>query len=136
MYLLDTNITSYFMHNSYQELTEKILSYDPSELLISSVTVFEFEYGAVKRNWGEKTYQKMLMFLSPFTVVPFTGTDAFTAGKIRASLAKDGNIIGPYDVMIAGQAVARDLTVVTHNTKEFLRVPALNVEDWVISASD
>ncbi len=62
MYLLDTNICIYIMKDSFPSLTEKVFSFDPSDIFISSVTVFELEYGAAKRNWGEKARQKMHMF--------------------------------------------------------------------------
>ena len=113
-------------------LTQKMLSLHPSDLAISSITVFELEYGASKSNWGEKTRQKLAMFLAPFTILPFTSSDAFHAGIIRAHLEKQGAIIGPYDVQLAGQAISRDLIFVTHNTGEFNRVPNLRLEDWVV----
>lgn len=65
MYLLDTNVCIYFMKNTYPVLTERLLSCSPVNLLISSITVFELEYGAEKSNWGEKTRHKLAMFLSP-----------------------------------------------------------------------
>jgi tRNA(fMet)-specific endonuclease VapC len=132
MYLLDTNICIYLMKNTYPVLTERILSCKPSDLLISSVTVFELEYGAEKSNWGEKTRQRLAMFLSPFTIIPFTTNDAVTAGRIRGYLAKHGTQIGPYDIQIAAQGLTRKLTVITHNTDEFRRVPGLKLEDWII----
>jgi len=132
MYLLDTNICIYFMKNACPKLTQKLLSLHPSELVISSVTVFELEYGAAKSNWGERTRQKLAMFLAPFTILPFTPDDAIHAGSIRAQLEKQGTKIGPYDVQLAGQAISRNLVFVTHNTGEFNRVPNLQLEDWVI----
>ena len=130
MYLLDTNICIYVMKNSYPALTQKVLSFDPSNLCISSITVFELEYGAAKSNWGEKTRQSMQMFLAPFNIIVFDSKDATSAGFIRGYLEKQGCPIGPYDVQIAGQAVAKSLTLVTHNIGEFSRVPGLSVEDW------
>lgn len=131
MFLLDTNICIYFMNNKYPALTRKLLSRQPSELLISSVTVFELKYGAEKSNWGEKTRQKLDIFLAAFTILPLSLDDACMAGRIRAYLQRQGRPIGPYDVLLAGQAVARNLTFVTHNTAEFARVPELDCEDWV-----
>ena len=131
MYLLDTNICIYFMKNMYPELTEKLLSLDPASLLISSVTVYELEYGAEKSNRGEKNRQRLALFLAPFKILPFTADDAVTAGKIRACLEKQGIPIGPYDIQIAAQAFTRNVTLVTHNTSEFSRVPNLKVEDWI-----
>ena len=132
MYLLDTNICSYFMRNQYPGLTEKILLHKPSELLISAITVYELEYGAEKKNWGEKTRQKLAMFLAPFSIIPFTTDDAVAAGRLRAYLGKHGTLIGPYDIQIAAQGLTRDAIVITHNTGEFSRVPGLEVEDWVL----
>jgi tRNA(fMet)-specific endonuclease VapC len=131
MYLLDTNIAIYFMKNRYPRLSEKLFSCNPAELMISSITVFELEYGAEKSNWGEKTRTKLARFLAPFTILPFDSGDAVMAGKIRGYLEKQGKRIGSYDVQIAAQAVARGLTVVTHNTGEFSRVPGIRLEDWV-----
>ena len=132
MYLLDTNICSYFMRNQYPGLAEKILLHKPSELLISAITVYELEYGAEKKNWGEKTRQKLAMFLAPFSIIPFTTDDAVAAGRLRAYLGKQGTLIGPYDIQIAAQGLTRDAIVITHNTGEFSRVPGLEVEDWVL----
>lgn len=132
MYLLDTNICIDFMKNSFPHLTEKLLACDPSTLLISSVTVFELAYGVEKSNWGEKNRQKLALFLAPFTILPFTASDALTAGTIRNCLEKQGTPIGPYDLQIAAQAVTGDITLITHNTGEFSRVPNLRLEDWTV----
>lgn len=132
MYLLDTNVLIDFMNNRNPILTANFLSHHPSELMISAVSVFELEFGAAKSNWGEKTRQKMAMFLAPFNILPFDTDDAFEAALVRAFLKKNGIIIGPYDVQLAGQALAKNLTFVTHNTREFNRVPELIVEDWAI----
>ncbi len=133
MYLLDTNICIYVMKNTYPALTQKVLSYDPSDLCISSITVFELEYGAAKSNRSERTRQSMRLFLAPFNILDFSSSDAESAGMIRSYLEKQGKIIGPYDVQIAGQAVAGSIVLVTHNTGEFSRVPGLITEDWVVS---
>ncbi len=132
MYLLDTNICIYVMKNSHPGLTQKVFSFAPSELCISSITVFELEYGAAKSNWGEKTGQNMQMFLAPFNIIDYDSKDAISTGIIRGFLEKHGSPIRPYDVQIAGQAVARSMTLVTHNIGEFGRVPRLKVEDWVV----
>lgn len=131
MYLLDTNTCIYFLKNSFPTLTQRLLNTDPSELFVSSITVFELAYGAEKSKWGEKTRQKLAMFLAPFTILPFDDEDAMVAGRIRGALEQRGMPIGPYDVQIAAQALAKGLTVLTHNLSEFKRVPDLRVEDWV-----
>lgn len=132
MYLLDTNICIYFMKNTVPNLTEKLLSQNPADLMISSITVFELEYGAEKSNWSEKTRHKLAMFPSPFTILPFNCDDAVAVGKIRGYLEQHGTPIGPYDIQIAAQGLNRGLTIITHNISEFSRVPNLKLEDWVI----
>ncbi len=72
------------------------------------------------------------MFLAPFKILPFCNDDAINAGRIRAYLEQKGTIIGVYDIQIAAQGVFKGLTVVTHNTSEFSRVPGIKLEDWVI----
>ncbi|MBR3058234.1 MAG: type II toxin-antitoxin system VapC family toxin [Clostridiales bacterium] len=131
MYLLDTNICISLMRNQYPKMTDKILSMDPSLLMISSITVFELEYGAAKSQQKERTQAQLAMFLSAFTILPFDAGDAIAAGRIRGELAKKGTPIGPYDLQIAAQGLSRKLTVVTHNIDEFSRVQDLQVEDWV-----
>ena len=130
MYLLDTNICIYAMKNRYPFLTERLLTIHPDQIFVSSVTVGELEYGAAKSRWGEQTRLRMQMFVSAFTVLPFGQSDAVVFGRIRAELAAMGTPIGPYDMMIAAQGVNRGLTVVTHNTAEFSRIPSLLLEDW------
>lgn len=132
MILLDTNTCIYVMKNKYTSLTEKLLRHDPEQIAVSAITLHELEYGAAKSRWGERTRDKMHAFLAPFTILPFNATDAIAAGNIRAFLVSEGTPIGPYDLMIAAQAVVRGMTVVTHNTKEFMRVPDLKLEDWVV----
>jgi len=132
MYLLDTNICIYVLKNSYPALTDKVFSFNPASIALSSVTAFELEYGAAKSNWGEKTRQKLAQFLAPFSILAFDSDDAITAGRIRGLLEKQGHIIGPYDYQIAAQGITKGLTVVTHNTREFERIPGIILEDWVI----
>ena len=131
MYLLDTNIISYLMRGSSSSLAEKVLSVPPSEMAVSAITVFEMQFGAEKRKWGDVLRKRMWEFLSAFTILPFDVSDAVAAGNIRAFLAEHGQTIGQYDVMIAAQGVARGIVVVTHNTGEFKRVPGIQLEDWV-----
>ena len=132
MYLLDTNICIYVLKNSYPALTEKVFSFSPAFIAMSSVTVFELEYGAAKSNWGERTRLKLAQFLAPFSILPFDCDDAVTAGRIRGILEKQGSIIGSYDYQIAAQGITKGLTVVTHNTREFERIPGIILEDWVV----
>ena len=130
MYLLDTNICIYAMNGRHPNLNEHLLSISPDRIFVSSITVGELEYGAAKSHWGERTRELMHAFLANFTILPFTEEDAVLFGHFRAHLAASGTPIGAYDVMIAAQGVARNLTVVTHNTGEFSRIPDIRLEDW------
>lgn len=132
MYLLDTNICIYAIKNQYPWLSEKLLSYDPSEILISAITVFELEYGAEKSKWGSRTRTQLAMFLAPFTILPFSTGDAVLVGKLRRYLEKCGTPIGVYDLQIAAQALSGNYTLITHNVSEFNRVPNIKIEDWAI----
>lgn len=131
MFLLDTNICILLMKNKYPAATQKLLSSDPKDIAISSITVYELEYGAAKSKWPERNRNNVSLFLAPFTILPFDSRDAIVAGEIRQLLEKMGTPIGPYDVQIAAQGLARGYTVVTHNTGEFSRVLNLQVIDWV-----
>ena len=95
---------------------------------MSAVVIHELYYGAFKSQRVEKNVARVDGL--QFPVLEFDQEDARQAGEIRAHLASKGTPIGPYDVLIAGQAKARKLTLVTHNTTEFQRVPSLKVEDW------
>ncbi len=132
MYLLDTNICIYFMKNQYPLLSQKILSHCPSEILLSSVTIFELEYEAEKSNRGNRTREKLAMFLAPFNIQPFSSEDAVFAGRLRGYLEKHGTLIGSYDIQIAAQALSGGHTLITHTVGEFGRVPNLKLEDWVM----
>ena len=132
MYLLDTNICIYAMKNTYPSLSQKLFRIPPSEVFVSSITVGELEYGSSKSRWGERSRTVMNLFLSAYTILPFDRDDAMVFGRIRAELAKAGLLIGPYDIQIAAQGISRGLTVVTHNTREFSRVPGIDLEDWAV----
>lgn len=132
MYLLDTNICIYAMKNSYPALSRKLFTIHPDEIFISSITVGELEYGCAKSKWGDRSRNVINLFVSAYTVLPFEREDAALFGRLRAELAKAGTPIGPYDIQIAAHGLSRGLTVVTHNTDEFRRIPNLKLEDWVI----
>jgi tRNA(fMet)-specific endonuclease VapC len=95
---------------------------------ISAVVAHELFYGA----FGSRRAAQNLALIDAlqFSVLELDKEDARQAGAIRALLAAKGTPIGPYDVLIAGQAVTRNLIVVTHNTQEFGRLPGLQFEDW------
>ena len=102
--------------------------HQPQDFAISAIVAHELFYGAYK---GQRTAENLARVDAlRFEVLDFDREDARQAGELRARLAAAGTPIGSYDVLIAGQALARALTLVTHNTREFQRVPGLRIEDW------
>lgn len=131
-YLFDTNCCIYGIKGSFQSLTDRLMEIRPGEIAISTITLGELEYGAAKSKWGDRTRNSMKAFLSNFPVLEFTEGDARVFGTIRATLELSGNKIGLLDAMIGAQGVNRGLTVVTHNVREFVRIPGIILEDWCI----
>jgi tRNA(fMet)-specific endonuclease VapC len=132
MFLVDTDICICLIKQKSLSVVAKIKAYEPYQIKISAVTVAELEYGAAKSRRIERNRMVILKFLSSFEIIPFDDHDAGYFGKIRAFLEKAGNIIGPYDMQIAAQALCRDLILVTNNVKEFESVPELAVENRVL----
>lgn len=130
-YMRDTNICIYTIKNKPQAVREAFnLNY--GQLCISSVTLMELIYGAEKSASPEKNLRVVEGFIARLEVLNY-GTDAaIQTGQIRAELAKSGTPIGPYDSMIAAHARALALILVTNNTREFVRVNGLRLEDWSI----
>ncbi len=131
MFLIDTDICIYLIKNRSAELKAKIEMHEPYKIAVSTITVAELEYGVAKSKQIDQNRLALQNFLSAFEMVPFDDKDAEQFGVIRASLERRGQPIGPYDLQIASQALARRWTVVTNNEHEFRRVPGLNVENWV-----
>jgi tRNA(fMet)-specific endonuclease VapC len=102
----------------------------PDDIVVCSVTRAELFFGAVKSQTPEKTPAQQDEFLEPLATLPFDDAAAEHYGRIRGQLEKAGTPIGPNDLLIASIAIAHDLIVVTHNTREFRRVTSLRIEDW------
>ena len=127
-YLLDTNAVIAALNDARSPLARRLRKHPVANVCISSVVAHELYYGAFKSQRHD--HNVALVDSLHFTVVDFDREDARHAGEIRALLARTGKSIGPYDVLIAGQARARGFILITHNTREFSRVPDLQCEDW------
>jgi tRNA(fMet)-specific endonuclease VapC len=100
-------------------------------VFVSSIVVFELRFGLALSRLYEANANAVRQFLGTLTaVLPFTDEEATVAGEIRASLQKIGKPIGPYDLLIAAQAVRVGATLVTANVAEFRRVPGLMWKNW------
>ena len=130
MYLLDTNIISYWMRGD-QQLINKIKSFSPSDLSLSTITLAEIYYGIEKSPLKKKERRLKIEYIkSELDIYPFNEQAAVKYGNIRASLEKLGTPISERDTQIASIALANKLCIVTHNIKEFSRISKLKVEDW------
>ena len=129
MYLLDTNILIYFF-KGIGNVPSSLLSRSPKDISIAAITLFELEVGIAKSNNPDQRKKQLEALISRIKVIPFAAKEARAAAMIRADLESKGTPIGPFDTLIAGTAMSKNATLVTHNTKEFKRVNELIIEDW------
>lgn len=135
-YLLDSNACIAIINKKVAQPFEASLNRAVllgESFYVPSVAVHELWFGVAKSERVQVNSFNLTQFLmDPFHVLEFGGDDARSAGAIRAELGRRGTPIGPYDVPIAGQALARGLTLVTANTREFSRVDGLKLADWTL----
>ena len=127
-YLFDTNTCIALINDTSPSLLARLRRHRSEEIGVPSPVAFELYFGAFKSR-GPKLNLAVIDRMA-FEVVPFDAADARAAGAIRSDLEARGLPIGPYDLLIAGQARARDLVLVTANTREFERVDGLKLENW------
>ena len=132
-FLFDTNAVISLLGQKSEILTNRVLSCSEGEIGIPSIVSHELYFGAYKSQNVSFNLETIRLFLRDFVIVPFDEEDSRQAGEVRAALRKSGKPIGPYDVLIAGQARARDLILVSNNVREFERVSDLQLEDWTVS---
>lgn len=134
IYHLDTNAVIAILNNCPAAVRERLkaaLEAPGAEVAMSSVVLCELRYGVARSAQPEKNAERLRVFLAgPIEIEPFGEEDAAVAGQLRAALEAKGTPIGPYDVLIAAQALRDGATLVTANTGEFARVPGLALEDW------
>ena len=131
MYLLDTNICIYIIKKRPINVLKVLESKFRENILISSITIAELEYGIAKSKFSEKNRISLIEFLSIFQILTFDDSDAVAFGAIKSRLENQGNIIGPMDLLIAAQVISKNLILVTNNTKEFKRIEEIKIENWV-----
>lgn len=132
-YLLDSNACIALIKGTPVEVRRKFEFARDKEaaVFVPAIALFELWYGVQKSSRPDDNEKSLLLFpQGAVSVLPFDEADAEAAGRIRANLEAAGKPIGAFDLLIAGQAVARELTLVTANGKEFRRVPGLRWEDW------
>lgn len=132
MYLLDTNICLYAIKRKPAQVFELVKERAPKGIYISSLTVAELEFGVQNSEKEEQNRIALIKFLSIFNILNFDDADAIAYGKLQVGLRKKGEIIGPIDMLLAAQALNKDMIFVTNNVKEFRRVEGLRIEDWSV----
>ncbi|MBV9340467.1 MAG: type II toxin-antitoxin system VapC family toxin [Acidobacteria bacterium] len=130
-FLLDTDTCIYALKQNPAVL-KNLLGQSREDIAVSVITEAELRTGAAKSTSGTKTLRRVENFLRPLGIVEFTSDDACSYAQLRAKLEQAGTPIGPLDTLIAGQAVARKLILVSNNENEFRRVEGLRLENWSI----
>ena len=129
-FLLDTDTCIYALKQNARVL-QHLLAAQREDVALSVITEAELRTGAAKSSSPQKTLGLVENFLRPLTVIEFRSGDAIVYAQVRAKLERAGTPIGPLDTLIASQAVARKLTLVSNNEREFRRVAGLSVTNWM-----
>ena len=119
------------MNDHPPEVIQKFREIGVGNICISSITVSELQYGVYKSKQIKGNLKRLDEFLSPFEIISYDESASKHYGQIRPYLEKQGNVIGPLDMLIAAHALSENLTLITNNEKEFKRVKSLKVENWV-----
>ena len=130
IYLLDTNVCIAYLNGRAFLVMQRLRTLPDEDVAVCSIVKAELFYGAMRSNNPARTLAGQEEFLNRFVSLPFDDRAALIFGRIRAQLAVLGTPIGPYDLQIAAIALANNLILVTHNTREFSRVEGLRIEDW------
>ena len=129
-YLLDTNTCIRHLNQRSEAITRRLLNLSDSDIAVCSVVKAELYTGAMKSQHPQKTLQRQRAFVERFASLPFDDSAAVSYARIRSELEMAGTPIGANDLLIASIALAANLTLVTHNTREFERIDGLQIEDW------
>ena len=129
MFLLDTD-TCVEVLRGVSPVVTKLAQLSPDDCRISAISVFELRTAALLSARPSSEQRKVDLFVAPFSVISFDSSTARVASEVRATLRSAGNSIGPYDLLIAAEAIRSACTLVTSNLTEFQRIPGLRVESW------
>ena len=135
-YLLDTDTCIYLINRrpGYERVLSRFESLNYGDVLISSITAAELQFGIAKSRLGVQNSNRYALFIARFEIAPFDEDCTVCYGQIRATLEASGQPIGPLGTLIAAHALSLEATLVTNNVREFGRVKGLLVENWMDSA--
>lgn len=129
-YLLDTNTCIAYINQSSPVLSKHLLSQSPDDIFICDITKYELYYRVYESAGSVENFKVLDVMFEEFESLPFDGNAAMICGSIRPALKSKGSPIGAYDLQIAAIAISNNLTLISHNTKEFQRLPGLALVDW------
>lgn len=130
-YLLDSCTIIAALRGEPAALLNRLVTIAPNRLHLSSIVLAELATGAEKSSDRARKRKALAELTDGMVPLPFAAMDAHAYGRIRAALERKGAVIGPLDLLIAAQAAARDLVLVSDNLREFRRVPGLRCENWM-----
>jgi tRNA(fMet)-specific endonuclease VapC len=130
MYLIETSTCVSMLRKRLPRAAVRLSEIPADELAVSSITAAELYHGAARSQAPEQEVRRVQALLAILPVLDFGSSAAISYGVVRGLLERSGQAIGLFDMLIAGHALAENATVVTHNSREFRRVPGLLIEDW------
>jgi tRNA(fMet)-specific endonuclease VapC len=131
-FLLDTNICSAHIRHP-AGMAARFIQFG-GRLFVPTIVLAELFAGAYRSDNPPRLLMAIDVLKRDLTAVPFDEAAAVEFGKVKGSLSRQGIVISPVDLMIASVAIARDMTLITHNVKDFLRVPGLRLDDWLVTS--
>jgi tRNA(fMet)-specific endonuclease VapC len=132
IYLLDTNVCIMYLKGKSPSINHHLDNLEPEKIAVCSVVKAELFYGSMRSNNPQKAINVQKIFINQFASLPFNDECAEIYANIRADLANSGTPISSNDIQIASITLVNNLTLVTHNVREFKRVQRLKIEDWEI----
>lgn len=133
MILLDTNICIHIINAKPAAVLQRFRDFRLGDIGLCSVVAAELAYGVAKSG-SVRNRRALDLFLAPLTILPFDEAALWAYGELRAELERRGTPIGALDTLIAAHALSLQATLVTNNLSEFLRVPGLQLDNWVPSS--
>jgi len=129
-YLLDTSICVFAMRQASSTVSDRLDAHRADGIVVPAIAVAELRFGADRSRRPQRHHRLLDDFFAAFSILPFDELAGAAYGQIRRGLERAGTPIGPLDLLIAAQALSREIILVTHNVAEFSRVSGLSVEDW------
>lgn len=128
--MIDTNICIHLIREQPASMLDRFTSHAVGDIGVSVITLAELEYGIAKSSRPARNRAALEQFVSPLEVADFDRDATAEYGRVRTQLQKKGQPIGSMDLLIAAHAISLGVTLVTHNVREFGKVPGLRMEDW------